>query len=100
MDTLPSDHSSSDLQREQEQVEKLTSQVKNYKAKYMQVKTQQDELAIRLEKEKETNERLKLMLQKRETVVQKLTDKNNQYKHQNEKLKAALIAKGGGPPRQ
>ena len=94
---IQTDHSSSDTNRDQEQIERLTAQMKSYKAKYVQAKSQQDELLVRLEKEKETTERLKTMLQKRETVVQKLTDKNNQYKHQNEKLKAALIARGGGP---
>ena len=96
---IQTDHSASDTNRDQEQIERLTAQMKSYKAKYIQVKSQQDELLLRLEKEKETTERLKTMLQKRETVVQKLTDKNNQYKHQNEKLKAALIARGGRPSR-
>lgn len=85
-DTIASESAATDTSNQNDQVEKLTAQMKNYKVKYMQAKSQQDELIAKLEKEKETNERLKAMLQKKEAAIEKITDKFNQYKHQNEKL--------------
>ncbi|EAY12882.1 hypothetical protein TVAG_430460 [Trichomonas vaginalis G3] len=79
--------------KEMEQLERVTAQMKSYKAKYIEMKALQEEQVLKLEKEKENNERLKAMLQKREQSLAKLTDKYNQFKHQNEKLKAALAAK-------
>lgn len=83
--------------KEMEQLERVTAQMKSFKMKYLEMKQLQEEQLLKLEKEKETNERLKAMLQKREQSLAKLTDKYNQFKHQNEKLKAALGARDDKP---
>ena len=85
-ETINSESSATDTNKQTDQLDKLTTQMNNYKVKYMQIKSQQDDLIAKLEKEKETNERLKTMLQKKEATLQSITDKYNQYKHQNEKL--------------
>lgn len=73
-----------------EELEKAQNLAEKFKQKYQAIKAEKDESQQKLAKEKENNERLKQMLAKREQALQKLTDKYNQFKHQNEKLKAAL----------
>ncbi|EAX98211.1 hypothetical protein TVAG_263280 [Trichomonas vaginalis G3] len=80
----------------QETIEKLTLKNKTIAQKYNNLKQAHMDQAAALEKEKQKGERLKSALQKKEETVQLLTEKNQRYKHQNEKLKALINKKKEG----